>query len=82
MTLAISRSPASERGSVIGTFTAFFDLAFGVGAASAGAIASLLGYRGAFVGAGCVALAGLVLLLGYSRRAGPTAQPSPAAESA
>jgi MFS family permease len=82
MTLAISRAPASERGSVVGTFTAFFDLSFGVGAASAGAIASLLGYRGAFVGAGFVALAGLVLLLGYSRRArGRAAQASPSAES-
>jgi MFS family permease len=82
MTLAISRAPASERGSVVGTFTAFFDLSFGVGAASAGAIASLLGYRGAFVGAGFVALAGLVLLLGYSRRAGGrAAQASPSAES-
>jgi MFS family permease len=83
MTLAIRRAPASERGSVVGTFTAFFDLSFGVGAASAGAIASVLGYRGAFVGAGCVALAGLALLLGYSRRVGGrTAQSSPAAESA
>jgi MFS family permease len=82
MTLAISRSPASERGSVIGTFTAFFDLSFGVGAASAGAIASLLGYRGAFVGAGLVALAGLVLLLGFlGRSGGRTAEASPAAES-
>jgi MFS family permease len=83
MTLAIRRSPVSERGSVVGTFTAFFDLSFGVGAASAGAIASLLGYRGVFVGAGFVALAGLMLLFGYSRRSGDrTAQPSPAAESA
>jgi MFS family permease len=82
MTLAIRRAPASERGSVVGTFTAFFDLSFGVGAASAGAIASLLGYRGAFVGAGFVALAGLALLFGYSRRAGGrAAQAPPAAES-
>ena len=51
MTLAINRAPASERGSVVGTFTAFFDLSFGVGAASAGQIAAMVGYRGAFVAA-------------------------------
>ena len=67
MTFAISRAPASERGSVIGTFTAFFDFAFGVGAVSAGAIADAIGYRGAFVSASFVALGGLVLLLGAAR---------------
>ena len=67
MTLAISRAPASERGSVIGTFTAFFDLSFGVGAVSAGAIADAVGYRGAFVAAAFVALGGLALLLAAAR---------------
>ena len=67
MTLAISRAPASERGSVIGTFTAFFDLSFGVGAVSAGAIADAIGYRGAFGAAAFVALAGLALLLAAAR---------------
>ena len=67
MTLAISRAPASERGSVIGTFTAFFDFSFGVGAVSAGAIADAIGYRGAFVAAAGVALGGLALLLTAAR---------------
>lgn len=67
MTLAISRAPASERGAVVGTFTAFFDFSFGVGAASAGVIATALGYRGAFAAASMVALGGLVLLLSYAR---------------
>jgi MFS family permease len=67
MTLAISRAPASERGSVIGTFTAFFDLSFGVGAVSAGAIADAVGYRGAFIASAFVALGGLVLLLAAAR---------------
>jgi MFS family permease len=67
MTLAISRAPASERGAVVGTFTAFFDLSFGVGAVSAGAIAAALGYRGAFIAAGFVAFLGLVLLLGHAQ---------------
>ena len=67
MTLAISRAPASERGSVIGTFTAFFDLSFGVGAVSAGAIADALGYQGAFIASAFVALGGLALLLTAAR---------------
>jgi len=79
MTLAISRAPAAERGAVIGTFTAFFDLSFGVGAVSAGAIADAVGYRGAFVAAAGVALAGLALLLGAARNhARRAAAPEPA----
>ena len=68
MTMAISRSPAAERGSVVGTFTAFFDLSFGLGAAAAGGVAMLIGYRGAFVTAAGVAAAGFVLLQSYARR--------------
>lgn len=67
MTLAISRAPASERGSVIGTFTAFFDLSFGVGAVSAGVIADAVGYRGAFVASAFIAVGGLALLLTAAR---------------
>jgi MFS family permease len=69
MTLALNSAPERERGSVVGTFTAFFDLSFGVGAVSAGVIAGALGYRGAFVAAGIVALCGIVLLLGAARGA-------------
>lgn len=67
MTMAINRAPVAERGAVIGTFTSFFDLSFGIGAASAGAIASLVGYNGAFGIASVVAGGGLVLL-GYVKR--------------
>lgn len=67
MTMAINQAPVAERGAVIGTFTSFFDLFFGIGAASAGAIASLVGYNGAFAVASAVAGAGL-LLLGYMRK--------------
>ena len=69
MTMAINRAPVSERGAVIGTFTSFFDLFFGIGAASAGAIASLVGYTGAFSIAGAIAAAGLVLLAFMARSA-------------
>jgi MFS family permease len=69
MTLALNSAPENERGAVVGTFTAFFDLSFGVGAVSAGVIAGALGYRGAFVAAGFVALCGIGLLLGAARGA-------------
>ncbi len=68
MTIALSGAPASERGAVVGTFTAFFDLAFGLGALSLGAIASLVGYRGLFISAGLVSIAGLGLLRSYARQ--------------
>lgn len=80
MTMAINRAPVSERGAVIGTFTSFFDLFFGIGAASAGAIASLAGYNGAFGIAALVAGAGLVLLR-YTARSGVRAPVAAGAEA-
>jgi predicted MFS family arabinose efflux permease len=67
MTIAIRGAPSSERGSVVGTFTAFFDLAYGVGAVGLGAAVSLVGYRGMFATAAVVALGGLGLLFLYAR---------------
>jgi predicted MFS family arabinose efflux permease len=63
MTLAIGMAPRSEMGAVVGTFTAFFDLAYGLGAVSLGGVAAALGYRGAFATGSVVAGAGLALLL-------------------
>ena len=74
MTLAVEAAPPSERGSVIGTFTAFFDLAFGLGAVSLGAVSELLGYSGLFVTAGLIAFAGMGLMMLVSRRAGREAR--------
>jgi MFS family permease len=68
MTIAIRGAPSSERGSVVGTFTAFFDLAYGAGAISLGAVVDLLGYRGMFATSSAVAVGGLVLLFLYARR--------------
>ena len=62
MSLALSRAPDSERGAVVGTQTAFVDVAFGVGSLSLGAIANAIGYRGTFAVSAAVAAAGLVLL--------------------
>ena len=68
MTIAIAGAPASERGAVVGTFTAFFDLAFGLGAVSLGAVAAFFGYTGAFAGGAFVAGLGLALMLVRARR--------------
>ena len=68
MTMAIRSAPATERSAVVGTFTAFFDLAFGLGAISLGGVASIAGYGGAFVTAAVVAFGGLAVLTARGRR--------------
>lgn len=68
MTLAVSATPPAERGAVVGTFTAFFDLAFGLGAVTLGAISEALGYPGLFVSAGVVAIAGMIGLIALGDR--------------
>ncbi|HEX2235226.1 MAG TPA: MFS transporter [Actinomycetota bacterium] len=62
MTVAVSSAPAGERGAVVGTFTAFFDLAFGAGAIALGGVAEALGYRGSFALAAVVSLLGVALM--------------------
>jgi MFS family permease len=69
MTMAIHAAPESERGSVVGTFTAFFDLSYGLGALTLGAVSSAFGYRGAFVTAALAGLGGFLLLLARTRAA-------------
>jgi MFS family permease len=63
MSLAIGSAPASERGWVIGTFTAFIDLGFGLGPVVLGAVAARVGYGGTFLTGAGIAGAGLLLLL-------------------
>jgi MFS family permease len=67
MTMALRAAPPAERGSVVGTFTAFFDLGFGVGAAALGGVAAVFGYRGAFLAGALAGAAGLVLLYAADR---------------
>jgi MFS family permease len=67
MMLALRGAPAAQRGAVIGTFTAFVDLGFGVGPATLGFVAEAAGYRGLFLTAAGVAAAGFLLLLGRFR---------------
>ena len=68
MSMAVSAAPARERGAVVGTFTAFFDLSFGLGAVTAGGIVDVVGYRGGFLSSSVAAGAGLVLLRTRRRR--------------
>jgi MFS family permease len=72
MTLAVNAAPASERSSVVGTFTAFTELGFLFGSLSLGAVASALGYDGVFVVCAIGPLVGAVLLARIA-----TARPAP-----
>jgi len=60
--LALNRAPDTERGSVVGTVSSFFDLSQGLGALALGGVAELGGYRSAFAVAGVAAVIGLVVL--------------------
>lgn len=62
MSLAVGNAPKGERGSVVGTFTAFIDLGFGTGPVVLGTVAGAAGYPNSFlVGAG-IAATGLLML--------------------
>lgn len=62
LVMALAGVPDRERGSVVGTFSSFFDLSQGLGAVLCGTAQQLLGYRAAFgtgavlAAVGCVAL--------------------------
>lgn len=78
MSLAIGNAPPAERGAVVGTFTAFFDLAFGVGALTLGWVASHFGYNGVFMGAAISAALGLgALQIATKSRTSPVPAPEP-----
>jgi MFS family permease len=62
MTLAVESAPPSERASVVGSFGAFADVGFALGAVSLGAVASVTGYEGVFVAGAAISLAGVALL--------------------
>jgi MFS family permease len=71
MTLAIADAPVADRSSVVGTFTAFADVGFAVGAISLGAVADAAGYDGVFLAAAVASLAGLVVLARLPAQAPP-----------
>jgi MFS family permease len=67
--LALGGAPESERGSVVGTFSSFFDLSQGLGSVVVGVMASATSYQGAFaLGAGCSTVGFLGLRVHTSRR--------------
>ncbi len=66
--LALGGAPETERGSVVGTFSSFFDLSQGLGSLIVGLVAAGAGYQGAF-GAGAIfAATGCVGLAVHSGR--------------
>jgi MFS family permease len=75
LTLAVSRVPEHERGTVVGTATLFLDVAFGVAPVGLGAIADAGGYGPVFLVSALLAAVASVLLL--ARRAALGA-PAPA----
>ena len=67
VTLAMASAPAAERGAVVGTVSAFVDVALVAGAAGLGAVVSAAGYREAFLTASIVAALGLPVLAAVAR---------------
>jgi len=61
--LAVEGVPADERGAVMGTTSAFLDLAFGLGPATLGFVAAGVGRGGTFLAGAAVAVAGLVVVM-------------------
>ncbi|HWL44789.1 MAG TPA: MFS transporter [Ilumatobacter sp.] len=77
MALVVNRASAEERSGAVASFTAFFDVASGIGGLLVGAVVTFGGYRSAFATAALCAVAGLFLLRTVVlRQPGPTA-PSP-----
>lgn len=74
--LAVERVAPAERGAVIGTTSAFLDLALGLGPALLGVVAAGFGRPGTFLVGAAVAAGGLVLVVaaGVGRR--PEARPA------
>jgi MFS family permease len=78
--LAVERVEARERGAVIGTTSAFLDIALGVGPAALAFAAGSFGHEGTFLAAAAVAAAGLVMVV-VARVGRPAAAPAAPAAS-
>lgn len=72
--MVISSVPASERGAALGTYTAFLDVAFGIGPVAAGVVVAHWGYGPSFLVSAGVAVAGAVILLLAVRPQSPSAR--------
>ena len=67
--LALGGAPESERGSVVGTFSSFFDLSQGLGSVLVGVMAAATSYQGAFALGARVRALGFVGAAPGTRRA-------------
>jgi len=74
--LALDGVTDSDRASVVGTFSSFFDASQGLGAFICGAVVAFAGDRSAFTTGAICALAGLVLLRARSRSRTSAASPA------
>ena len=73
LTLAVSRVPPEERGSVVGTTTVFLDVVFGFAPMVLGAVADVAGYGATFLVSAVAAAAGALLVAARNRVARPVA---------
>jgi MFS family permease len=70
LTLAVSRVSEMERGSVVGTASAFLDVAFGIAPAVLGVVAARAGFGSVFLVGAVASAFGFVLLLAWVARTG------------
>jgi len=66
--LALGAAPETQRGSVVGTFSSFFDLSQGLGSLIVGSVAALTSFQGAFAAGSFFAFIGFVGLWFHSTR--------------
>jgi MFS family permease len=79
MRLVVDRAPATERSHAVATFTLFFDVSQGLGAAVLGGLVALGGERAAFAASGVLAALGVLIL---RRWVAPRATVAPAMQPA
>lgn len=77
MTMTVASAPPAERGAAVGTFSAFVDLAFGVGPLTLGFVAEAAGLRSVYFAAAGVAFLGLVMLAVRRQRRRRGRRPEP-----
>ncbi len=66
--LALGGAPETERASVVGTFSSFFDLSQGLGSLIVGGVAAVTSYQGAFGAGALFAVVGFLALWLHSSR--------------
>jgi predicted MFS family arabinose efflux permease len=71
LAMATEGLPADQRGSVVATVTAFFDIGFLTAALALGAVVQAVGLRYGFAAAGAMAALGLLLFIPNARRSSP-----------